>query len=102
MVPQSPAERKQHTKTLMDNIGVNISHVLDALGWSQRELSRACGEEPQFISRLITGQERRAANIGAVYRIAAALDLSLDDFVARKIRPAEAKAAAKRITARTW
>src|SRR5262245_21065203 len=100
MVPYSPAERKQHTKALMENIGANIARMLDALCWSQKDFSRACGEDPQYISRVVRGQDRRASNIGAVYRMAAALDLPLDDFVTRKIKLVEARDAAKRIAAK--
>ena len=58
------------------NVGKNVERIIAARGMSQRELAERSGIHEMTISRIIRGKNE--PGIGAVARIAEALDVLVD------------------------
>ena len=61
---------------VLRNLAANVQRLLAAREWSQQQLSRATGEDPMTISRIIRG--KNMPGTGVIARVAEAFDVSID------------------------
>lgn len=61
------------------NTAENVNRLLQARGWSRRELARRTGDSAMAISRICRGEN--TAGSGLIARIAEAFDVSIDRLV---------------------
>jgi transcriptional regulator with XRE-family HTH domain len=69
-----------HRVTSTDPFGRSVRDLLDERGWSQRELARAAGVDPAYISRALRRGRREAVSPELAARVALALGLPDDYF----------------------
>lgn len=63
-------------------VSANITRLLAARGWKQRDLAEATGENDMTISRIVRGSN--VPGVGLISRIADALNVSVDELLSRK------------------
>lgn len=69
-------------KTALKTISENVSRIIESSGVGVRELARNADVDPMVVSRLVNGTS--LPGVDAVYRIAAALDVSVDTLLAKE------------------